>query len=703
MEEPGLCLPSLPSSLLSGYLRAALQAEPLSLEEVQAVRQVYNLLNQATSVPAQENTSILAHNENTKSSERYVPSPVMTPNTQILSLPSLPPTLSLENIGRMTSAQITQETHSSHPPSPVLPPFTAPPPLPALSADPTCAPSLTSVLQSEGEVEVLVIDLTSEDNSPSDPVIDCEERMQFDYINFENDASQVNQKEDAITIQDSMVEKQMNFQDYDTIKQELSRFTSSSKRKGKNIHYKLWICLFCRKDFSKTKYRNEHFEKHLKMCRIELFDCDCKDLPYIVPEKKMLSPQFRFPELSWSLKYIRKVEHMQTRHHGKIGCNKCEESFEFFAQLDEHGIQEHIDPDDETITCSGCDEIFTTQNSLERHMRICRVETFTCDCTDLPSLLKGEADEKPLDFEWKKQHIHIVHLEAHTCMFCLHGFETKDILTKHIGAMHPSQLKRMHETNLKLEKQSIKNKSSEIDWEYVREIKCPDCKKTFIREDLSYKNFRTKYKRHLKYCPVNRYKCSCSDQPKFTPKRQRADPENLHGKYLFLLIKHKHMLAQHNYQVLWCITEGCIYTCNSVEEQIEHTELKHSLVKKSPKVFAKELGNKCPHCNIDWEATHKLKSTIPYDKYMSFQRHMRFCQVSSFDCDCPGVPQVPNETGNKTNKTKSRAFKGKEQHIRVEHLGQIACKESYDCYFSSESEEILNKHRNEIHLTNKKT
>ena len=576
--------------------------------------------------------------------------------------------------------------------------------MPALSADPSCAPSLTSVLPSVGEVEVLVIDLTTEDRSPLDPVIDSEERMQLDYIDFINDASQHDQEEDLITIQDSIVEKQMTFQDYDTIKQELSRFTSSSKRKARNIHYKLYICLFCGKDFSKTKYRNEHFEKHLKMCRIELFDCDCKDLPYVAPEKKLLSPLFRFPELAWSLKYMKKVEHMQTRHQGRICCNKCEESFEFFAQLDEHGIIEHIDPDNESITCSSCDEIFTTQNGLERHMRICRVETFTCDCSNLPALLKGEGDKKTLEFEWKKQHIHIVHLEAHTCIFCLHGFETKDILTKHMGAMHPSKLKQMHETNFKQERQSVKNKSNEIDWEHVREIKCTDCKKHFIREDLSYKNFRNKYKRHLKYCPVNRYKCNCPDQPQFTPKRKRADPENLHGKYLFLVIKHRHMQVKHNYPVLWCMTEGCIFTCKSVKEQMEHTELKHSLVKKTPKVLAKGLEFKCPHCNIDWEAQHKLtlKSTIPYDIYMSFQRHMRICQVRSFDCDCPGVPQVLNETGNQKNKTKSTAFKQKEQHIRVEHLGQIACKESYDCYFSSESEEILNGHRNEIHLINKK-
>ena len=54
-----------------------------------------------------------------------------------------------------------------------------------------------------------------------------------------------------------------------------------------------------------------------------------------------------------------------------------------------------------------------------------------------------------------------------------------------------------------------------------------------------------------------------------------------------------------------------------------------------------------------------------------------------------------------SKKKQSTAFKIKEQHITVTHLGHIACKESFGCYFSSQSEELLNKHRIEIHPTYK--
>ena len=137
------------------------------------------------------------------------------------------------------------------------------------------------------------------------------------------------------------------------------------------------------------------------------------------------------------------------------------------------------------------------------------------------------------------------------------------------------------------------------------------------------------------YCPVNRYKCDCPDQPQFTPKRMRKNIANLHGKYAFLLIKHKHMVTQHNYEVIWCSKVGFIYTCNTVEEEVKHFELKHNLVKESSKNLTKELGKICPHCNIDWEAEHKSKYRS--DINIAFQRHLRNCQVTSFNCDCPAI------------------------------------------------------------------
>ena len=188
---------------------------------------------------------------------------------------------------------------------------------------------------------------------------------------------------------------------------------------------------------------------------------------------------------------MEKAEHMQNSHVGSIVCFKCQKRFITLNELHKHKSRDHpinffhpIKENDleQSLTCSSCDKSFTQDMSLINHAKECIVESFTCECLDVPLVLPGEADKKPLEYEWKKLHMRIVHIEQYTCFFCFHIFETNEDLNSPVIAKHEPKKKKIPKS-----KQTTKVQLKYgIDWENGNKINCPHCKKFSKEIQIKY-------------------------------------------------------------------------------------------------------------------------------------------------------------------------------------------------------------------------
>merc|ERR1719509_281990 len=84
------------------------------------------------------------------------------------------------------------------------------------------------------------------------------------------------------------------------------------------------------------------------------------------------------------------------------------------------------------------------------------------------------------------------------------------------------------------------------------------------------------------------------------------------------------------------------------------------------------------------------RKTIIY----SYKRHMLKHQVENFTCDCPNAPKLSQKY---EAQRVGRDFQAKERHMKVEHMGWIACQQCSLCFETErQATKHTEKHKNSV-------
>jgi len=113
---------------------------------------------------------------------------------------------------------------------------------------------------------------------------------------------------------------------------------------------------------------------------------------------------------------------------------------------------------------------------------------------------------------------------------------------------------------------------------------------------------------------------------------------------------------------------------------------------KTDKKKKKKVGQ-----NIIEKSAQELLCTLCGEKFIHgsrgrahnryrYERHMLKHQVENFTCDCPNAPKIIQKYDVQRL---GKDFYEKERHMKVEHMGWIACQQCSLCF---ETEELMNKH-----------